>query len=145
VLTLEDAIKHAGTKAEECEKAGDEACEFEHRQLVLWLAELHSLRYHSEQLESDLEATRKKLEEVQRAVLVSMDENVHVTVDISRLGEGWRYGVEISGEAWNYLPRYAKSERMTESEHKSQMLRTTIEKVAYEAALGFFSKTEKLK
>lgn len=129
-MSLDDAIDHAMAKAGEYEKSGDEDGELEYRQFVRWLVELDDARYRAKQLSSDLDKTRKRLHDLQSDITTSMDEDVHVTVAISRMNKGWRHANQISRLLFE-----------TSIENRSEILREVIEKVAYEAALGFFRET----
>jgi len=140
-ISLDEAIDHAMAKADECEKSGEEECEFEHRKLVRWLTELDALRYRVKQQAKDLDTTHEKLRELHRDVSVSLDEEVHVRVEISQFDKRWRHANSISRDAFAAPLRGGL--QGGEGEHKAEVLRDVIERVAYEAAIGFFGETRR--
>jgi hypothetical protein len=142
-MDLDDAIDGAMANADEYEKAGDEECEFENRQLVRWLTQLRDLRFRARQLAKDLETVRGQLREMKRDVETSLDEDIHVTVSISRMGKGFRHANHISAILFDQPIPTLESGHTSGLERRALILRDVIEKVAYEAAIGFFGETER--
>ena len=124
-MTLDEAIAH------------EEECEPKHLQLVLWLTELRNLRLHSKRLASDLKTTQGELRDLHRDVGISLDENVHVRVEISRFNKRWQNAHQITSDAFDAPLRGFTSD----IDRKANVLRDVIEQVAYETALGFFAET----
>jgi hypothetical protein len=136
-MDLDDAIDHAVEVADKCAEDGNEECELEHRQLIRWLTELRDLRPHARQLARDLDTTREKLRDLHRDIGISLTEAVHVDVHISHMSRRWRHAHRISGDLWTAPLRgfHGQDQRVV-------ILSETIQKIAYEAAIGFLSEGE---
>lgn len=97
--------------------------------VLKYLTKINSLRCHAQQLQHDLDSTREKLKDLQRDAAVSMDEDIHIRVEISQFRKRWIHANRITTQGWSVAMKL---------ENTVEMLRDVIRAVAYEAALGFF-------
>lgn len=97
-MSLNEAIEHAESIALE-----GGCCAGDHEQLATWLTELKHLRTRARGLFERLESLQKEFREFRRKAATSLDDNVHIRVEISQWSKRWMGAIEISNEALKYI------------------------------------------
>lgn len=102
VPTLDDAIDHAEQVAFML-KDDNPGCAAEHERLADWLKELRHLRLQNSGLIKRVESLQKEFREFKRNAATSIDENVHIRLEISQFSKRWMGAIEISREVFGYI------------------------------------------
>lgn len=122
VPTLDDAIDHAEQVAFML-KDDNPGCAAEHERLAGWLKELRHLRLQNSGLIRRVEDLQREFREFKRNAATSMDENVHIRVEISQFSKRWMGAFEISKMVLEHI-RVSEAELLLE--HGTNLLRETI-------------------
>jgi len=97
---IDEAIEHAKAVAAE---HPDTDCEQEHLQLAEWLEELKFQRDNVRRLTTAIEKVSQDFREFRRKAATSMDDNVHIRVEISQWSKRWMGAIEISRVALEHI------------------------------------------
>lgn len=122
VPTLDDAIEHARQVATMLEDENP-ACAAQHTQLAEWLGELKYRRQEVSGLVGSLDKLRQRFREFQRDAAPSMDENVHIRMEISQFDKRWMNAKEVSKYVLEHL---RMGEQTLLFDLGEQLLRETI-------------------